>query len=120
MHRGVGFAVPTLVLKSSTASQLLPRQPMDELPLRVRKVRIVGNKRTRPYVVEDELQVCPAVLIRALSPTVLSRSVMPPLGVAAPCFALLYSRCRRCCNRAIDQYGRKYKICLFFITSIKL
>lgn len=31
---------------------------MDELPLRVRKVRIVGNKRTRPYVVEDQLQVC--------------------------------------------------------------
>lgn len=28
-----------------------------DLPLRVRKVKIVGNKRTRPHVVEDELQV---------------------------------------------------------------
>lgn len=31
--------------------------PLDELPLRVRRVKIVGNNRTRPYVVEDQLQV---------------------------------------------------------------
>lgn len=31
--------------------------PMGELPLRVRRVKIVGNARTRPYVVEDQLQV---------------------------------------------------------------
>ncbi|CAB1106882.1 unnamed protein product [Ectocarpus sp. CCAP 1310/34] len=30
--------------------------PLDELPLRVRTVKIVGNNRTRPYVVEDQLQ----------------------------------------------------------------
>lgn len=31
--------------------------PINELPLRVRRVKIVGNNRTRPYVVEDQLQV---------------------------------------------------------------
>ena len=30
---------------------------LDELPLRIRHVKIVGNNRTRPYVVEDQLQV---------------------------------------------------------------
>lgn len=30
---------------------------LEDLPLRVRKVKIVGNNRTRPYVVEDQLQV---------------------------------------------------------------
>lgn len=29
----------------------------DELPLRIRHVKLVGNNRTRPYVVEDQLQV---------------------------------------------------------------
>lgn len=33
--------------------------PIGELPLRIRKVKIVGNGRTRPYVVEDQLQVSP-------------------------------------------------------------
>lgn len=31
--------------------------PMGDLPLRVRKVKLVGNNRTKPYVVEDQLQV---------------------------------------------------------------
>lgn len=31
--------------------------PLEELPLKVRRVKIVGNNRTRPYVVEDQLQV---------------------------------------------------------------
>lgn len=30
---------------------------LDDLPLRIRHVKIVGNNRTRPYVVEDQLQV---------------------------------------------------------------
>ncbi|CAM9986418.1 unnamed protein product, partial [Scytosiphon promiscuus] len=29
---------------------------LEDLPLRVRRVKIVGNNRTRPYVVEDQLQ----------------------------------------------------------------
>ncbi len=31
--------------------------PLEDLPLKVRRVKIVGNNRTRPYVVEDQLQV---------------------------------------------------------------
>lgn len=45
-----------LLLRSRAALAMGVR---GDLPLRIRKVKIVGNKRTRPHVIEDELQVCP-------------------------------------------------------------
>ena len=60
---------------------------MDELPLRVRKVRIVGNKRTRPYVVEDQLQVCS--VLPSCRPVSCCHVVMSPLGDAAAFWAMI-------------------------------
>ena len=80
---------------------------MDGLPLRVRKVRIVGNKRTRPYVVEDQLQVC--YVLSFCRPVPFSHVVLSPLGDAVGVLAIvqygsvsgyLYTGCCYCCVTA--------------------